>query len=235
MVFRSGNEVLERPKEEIDSKICIDGNLSTEISFIVIDMLENIVQVVSNSEPHQSLIGIILKVLIHLLSSNQSTSLLCHMFATQRSLVLKFHTVLFDEDSEQCADLCLLLLKHCGCLIAATRSQAAASMYLLMRQTFEIGNNFARIKMQITMSLSSLVGTDTNFNEECLRRSLKTILEYAENDESMQDCTFPEQVHDLVFNLHMILSDTVKMKEFQEDPEMLIDLMYRYQFLGLAK
>ena len=35
------------------------------------------------------------------------------------------------------------------------------------------------------------------------------------------------QVRDLVFNLHMILSDTVKMKEFSEDPEMLIDLMYR--------
>jgi dedicator of cytokinesis protein 6/7/8 len=35
------------------------------------------------------------------------------------------------------------------------------------------------------------------------------------------------QVKDLIFNLHMILSDTVKMKEFQEDPEMLIDLMYR--------
>lgn len=30
-----------------------------------------------------------------------------------------------------------------------------------------------------------------------------------------------------MFNLHMILSDTVKMKEHQEDPEMLIDLMYR--------
>lgn len=27
----------------------------------------------------------------------------------------------------------------------------------------------------------------------------------------------------------MILSDTVKMKEHQEDPEMLIDLMYRYR------
>lgn len=38
---------------------------------------------------------------------------------------------------------------------------------------------------------------------------------------------FPYQVKDLVFNLHMILSDTVKMKEFQEDPEMLMDLMYR--------
>ena len=37
----------------------------------------------------------------------------------------------------------------------------------------------------------------------------------------------PRQVRDMVFNLHMILSDTVKMKAFQEDPEMLLDLMYR--------
>jgi dedicator of cytokinesis protein 6/7/8 len=34
-------------------------------------------------------------------------------------------------------------------------------------------------------------------------------------------------VKDLVFNLHMILSDTVKMKSFSNDFEMLIDLMYR--------
>ena len=30
-----------------------------------------------------------------------------------------------------------------------------------------------------------------------------------------------------MFNLHMILSDTVKMKEYLDDPEMHMDLMYR--------
>jgi hypothetical protein len=30
-----------------------------------------------------------------------------------------------------------------------------------------------------------------------------------------------------VFNLHMILSDTVKMKEYVDDAEMHMDLMYR--------
>lgn len=128
--------------------------------------------------------------------------------------------------------------------------------------------NFARVKMQVTMSLSSLVGTTQNFSEEHLRRSLKTILTYAEEDVGLRDTTFAEQVtppgscptfgkpgvfalscstpdptasalslpneghcpiqvQDLMFNLHMILTDTVKMKEHQEDPEMLIDLMYR--------
>lgn len=43
----------------------------------------------------------------------------------------------------------------------------------------------------------------------------------------MQETSFPEQVQDLLFNLHMILSDMVKMKEYQEDPEMLLDLMHR--------
>lgn len=54
--------------------------------------------------------------------------------------VLQFHSALFDEESTHCADLCLLLLKHCGSQIASVRSQAAASLYLLMRQTFQIGN-----------------------------------------------------------------------------------------------
>ena len=43
------------------------------------------------------------------------------------------------------------------------------------------------------------------------------------------------QVQDLVFNLHMILSDTVKMKEYVDDHEMHMDLMYRLVEKNLAK
>lgn len=60
---------------------------------------------------------------------------------------------------------------------------------------FVLYQNFARVKMQVTMSLSSLVGTSQNFNEEHLRRSLKTILTYAEEDLELRDTPFPEQVH----------------------------------------
>jgi hypothetical protein len=48
--------------------------------------------------------------------------------------------------------------------------------------------------MQVTTSLSSLVGTSDNFNEEYLRKSLKTILVYAEQDHELSDTSFPEQV-----------------------------------------
>jgi hypothetical protein len=48
--------------------------------------------------------------------------------------------------------------------------------------------------MQVTMSLSSLVGTSHTFNEVALRRSLKTILMYSDEDNDLQDTSFPEQV-----------------------------------------
>uniref|UniRef100_A0A674KH37 Dedicator of cytokinesis protein 7 n=1 Tax=Terrapene triunguis TaxID=2587831 RepID=A0A674KH37_9SAUR len=223
--WRQNTEKLDKSRAEIEHEALIDGNLATEANLIILDTLE--IATVSVTESKESILGGVLKVLLHSMACNQSALYLQHCFATQRALVSKFPELLFEEETEQCADLCLRLLRHCSSSISTIRSHASASLYLLMRQNFEIGNNFARVKMQVTMSLSSLVGTSQNFNEEFLRRSLKTILTYAEEDLELRETTFPDQVQDLVFNLHMILSDTVKMKEHQEDPEMLIDLMYR--------
>ncbi|XP_011501940.1 PREDICTED: dedicator of cytokinesis protein 7 [Ceratosolen solmsi marchali] len=203
----------------------IEGALAAEASLVVLDTLETIVQADGGGGV---VVGGVLKVLLRALARNQSTLVLQHMFNTQRALVFKYHSALFDEEeSERCGDLCLTLLTRCSSPLSAVRSHAAASLYLLMRQNFEIGNNFARVKMQVTTSLSALVGRGRAPNEGALRRSLKTVLVYAEKDTELADTSFPEQVKDLLFNLHMILSDTVKMKEFQEDPEMLLDLMYR--------
>ncbi|KAK1796718.1 hypothetical protein P4O66_009740, partial [Electrophorus voltai] len=225
--WRQNSEKMDKTRAELEHEALIDGNLATEANLVILDTLEIIVQTVSVTESKESILGGVLKVLLHSMACNQSALYLQHCFATQRALVSKFPELLFEEETEQCADLCLRLLRNCSSCISTIRSHASASLYLLMRQNFEIGNNFARVKMQVTMSLSSLVGTSQNFNEEFLRRSLKTILTYAEEDLELRETTFPDQVQDLVFNLHMILSDTVKMKEHQEDPEMLIDLMYR--------
>ena len=62
--------------------------------------------------------------------------------------------------------------------------------------------------MQVTMSLSSLVGQSQSFNELCLRKSLKTVLVYAEVDAELRNTTFPEQVwhfrHVLSFECHIV-------------------------------
>uniref|UniRef100_A0A8C9A8N2 Dedicator of cytokinesis 6 n=1 Tax=Prolemur simus TaxID=1328070 RepID=A0A8C9A8N2_PROSS len=225
--WRQTSDRVDKTKDEVEHEALVEGNLATEASLVVLDTLEIIVQTVMLSEARESVLGAVLKVVLYSLGSAQSALFLQHGLATQRALVSKFPELLFEEDTELCADLCLRLLRHCGSRVGTIRTHASASLYLLMRQNFEIGHNFARVKMQVTMSLSSLVGTTQNFSEEHLRRSLKTILTYAEEDVGLRDSTFAEQVQDLMFNLHMILTDTVKMKEHQEDPEMLIDLMYR--------
>ncbi|XP_028728324.1 dedicator of cytokinesis protein 6 isoform X1 [Peromyscus leucopus] len=225
--WRQTSDRVDKTKDEMEHEALVDGNLATEASLVVLDMLEIIVQTVMLSEARESVLSAVLKVVLYSLGSAQSALFLQHGLATQRALVSKFPELLFEEDTELCADLCLRLLRHCGSRVSAIRTHASASLYLLMRQNFEIGHNFARVKMLVTMSLSSLVGTTQSFSEEHLRRSLKTILTYAEEDIGLRESTFAEQVQDLMFNLHMILTDTVKMKEHQEDPEMLMDLMYR--------
>ena len=112
-------------------------------------------------------------------------------------LFCQFPELVFEEETELCADLCYRLLTHCSSSSHLIRAQASASLYLLMRQNYEIGSNFARVKMQVTMSLSSLVGSEC-FNEDFLRRSLKTIITYAQADQQLKQTPFPEQV--ILFN-----------------------------------
>nr|XP_037877673.1 dedicator of cytokinesis protein 7 isoform X2 [Bombyx mori] len=197
--------------------------LAGELSLTLLHALENIVQASSNLECGQSICSTALQVVLRALQRNQSVVVLQNMLATVRALIVRLGWSCCGEEWS----VCRVLLRHGAALAGGTRAHAAAALYALMRQHYLLGNNFSRVKMQITMSLSSLVGTSTTFSEESLRRALKTILVYAERDADMHDTTFPEQVKDLVFNLHMILSDTVKMKEYAEDPEMLLDLMHR--------
>lgn len=70
------------------------------------------------------------------------------------------------------------------------------SALLLSSSVFQ--KNFARVKMQVIMSLASLVGKASDFNEEYLRKSLRTILAYAEEDADMQPTQFPGQVRRFV-------------------------------------
>uniref|UniRef100_A0A8C8J313 Dedicator of cytokinesis 8 n=1 Tax=Oncorhynchus tshawytscha TaxID=74940 RepID=A0A8C8J313_ONCTS len=225
--WRQTNDRQDKTKAELDQEALISGNLATESNLIVLDLLETIVQAVPLADCKDSVVGGVLRVLLHCLTCNQSTTFLSHCFSTLRALIVKFGDLLFEEEAEQCADLCQKVLQYCSSHEGGNRSQACATLYLIMRCSFSSANNFSRVKMQVTMSLASLVGKSDDFHEEYLRRSLRTILAYAEEDTEMQNTPLPSQVDELLRNLNSILSDTVKMREFQEDPEMLMDLMYR--------
>ncbi|XP_018426758.1 PREDICTED: dedicator of cytokinesis protein 8 [Nanorana parkeri] len=225
--WRQANERLNMAKAEIDQEAIMCGNLATEANLIILDVVETILQVSLSADCKDNQLGGALKVLVHSLSTNQSNTYLAHCFSSIRLLIVKAGDFLFEEEVEQCADLCQKVLHHCSSALESTRSQACSTLYLIMRYSFSSTSNFARVKMQVTMSLASLVGKSQDFNEEYLRKSLRSILAYAEEDEDMQTTLFPAQVNELLNNLNSILSDTVKMRAFQKDPEMLMDLMYR--------
>nr|XP_020449325.1 dedicator of cytokinesis protein 8 [Monopterus albus] len=225
--WRQTNDKQDKTKAELDQEALISGNLATEANLIVLDLLETIVQALPLADCKDSVVGGVLKVILHSLTCNQSTTFLSHTFSTLRALIVKFGDLLFEEEAEQCADLCQKVLQYCSSPVDENRSQACATLYLIMRYSYSNASNFSRVKMQVTMSLASLVGKSSDFQEEYLRRSLRTILAYAEEDTEMQNTPLPSQVDELLRNLNSILSDTVKMREFQEDPEMLMDLMYR--------
>ncbi|XP_045145300.1 dedicator of cytokinesis protein 8 [Echinops telfairi] len=172
--WRQANEKPDKTKAELDQEALVSGNLATEASLIILDMQENIIQASSALDWKDSLLGGVLRVLVNSLSCDQSTTYLAHCFATLRALIAKFGDLLFEEEVEQCADLCQRLLHHCSSGLHTTRRQACATLYLLMRFSFGAVS-----------------------------------------------------VEELLCNLNSILYDTVKMREFQEDPEMLMDLMYR--------
>ncbi|CAL8249273.1 unnamed protein product [Merluccius merluccius] len=225
--WRQTNDRQDKTKAELDQEAVLSGNLATESNLIVLDLLETIIQAVPLADCKDNVAGGVLKVLLHCLTCNQSSTFLSHGFSTLRALIIKFGDLLFEEEAEQCADLCQKVLQYCSSPVDENRSQACATLYLIMRYSYSNASNFSRVKMQVTMSLASLVGKSSDFQEEYLRRSLRTILAYAEEDAEMRSTQLPSQVDDLLRNLNSILSDTVKMREFQEDPEMLMDLMYR--------
>ena len=136
--WQAASEHADRPKVDVEVDAKIEGSLAAEASLIVLDTLERLVQTLSLDG--QTMLGHTLEVLLHLMGSNQSTELMKSIFATQRAIVNKFPELVFEEETELCAELCTRLLRHCSSSVAEVRALACSSLYLLMRQNYELGH-----------------------------------------------------------------------------------------------
>lgn len=140
----------------------------------LLPILPLLFKLIVSTFPFSLLLILFFLLQMHMLSCRQSLSVLQSVFATQRSFVVKYPDVVFETESEQCGELCLQLLRHCASRMPIVRShvseramelkregrrsfQAAASAYLLMRESYESTTSLARVKMHFTMSLSTLV------------------------------------------------------------------------------
>lgn len=137
--WQAASEHADRPKIDVEVDAKIEGSLAAEASLIVLDTLELLVQTLSLEG--QAMLGRTMEVVLHLMGSNQSTEVIRNIFATQRAIVSKFPELVFEDETELCAELCIRLLRHCSSNIAEVRALACSSIYLLMRQNYnELGS-----------------------------------------------------------------------------------------------
>ena len=88
----SGKECIQqrnRSSVSFEDECRIEGCLSGEASLIILDTLEVLMQNAKKLDDMQATLLKALEVLLHLLSCNESVSVMGHIFATQRALLVK--------------------------------------------------------------------------------------------------------------------------------------------------
>ena len=75
--------------KSFEGKCLIEGCLSGEAALIILDTLEALMRDAKELDDIQAALPKALEVLLHLLACNESVSVMGHIFATQRAVLVK--------------------------------------------------------------------------------------------------------------------------------------------------
>jgi dedicator of cytokinesis protein 6/7/8 len=210
-----------------------EAHLNREANLVVLDAVEHFfVQfdaVLRRPPPNVLMENLLGELLVRQMETQQCVCFLDQLYATLRSLVARFRSVLFHPNAAYCGDIIPTVLHQCNVPARAIRGQAAAFMYLLMRCNYDEKNgNITRMKVQTTNAVAKLVSQLRD--DRNLRKSLATIGLYTQSHEdgSAQDKSgLVRQVDELTAKLDTILRDSLKIQQYRDDQQMMEDLIYR--------
>ncbi|XP_072573222.1 dedicator of cytokinesis protein 11 isoform X1 [Paramormyrops kingsleyae] len=217
---------------EINHQALLEGNLSTEVCLIVLDVISFFTQSFKNqlleSDGHNPLMKKVFDIYLNFLKVGQSEAAFRHVFASLRGFISKFPLALFKGRVTLCAALCYETLKCCVSKLSSLRAEAAALLYLLMRNNFEYTKRktFLRTHLQIIIAVSQLISDVALTGSSRFQESLSVINNFANSDKAMKSTTFAAEVKSLTMRIRTVLMATAQMKEHERDPEMLLDLQY---------
>ena len=80
---------LNRQNGNFEIDALIEGCLAGEAALVTLDTLETLIQTVQVVDSTRATLPRALEVLLHLLACNESVTVMEHLFATQRSIVVK--------------------------------------------------------------------------------------------------------------------------------------------------
>uniref|UniRef100_A0A665W925 Dedicator of cytokinesis 11 n=1 Tax=Echeneis naucrates TaxID=173247 RepID=A0A665W925_ECHNA len=217
---------------EIHHQALLEGNISTEVCLSVLDVLSLFTQYFKtqllDSEGHNPLMKKVFDVYLNFLKVGQSEAALRHVFAALRAFINKFPSVLFKGRVTLCEALCCEVLKCCVSKLGSLRAEAAALLYLLMRNNYDYTKRktFLRTHLQIIIAVSQLISDVALTGSSRFQESLSIINNFANSDKAMKSTAFPSEVKGLTKRIRTVLMATAQMREHEKDPEMLLDLQY---------
>ncbi|KAM8898431.1 dedicator of cytokinesis protein 11 isoform 2-T2 [Spinachia spinachia] len=217
---------------EIHHQALLEGNISTEVSLSVLDVLSLFIQCFKTQlldcDGHNPLMKKVFDVYLTFLKVGQSEAALRHVFAALRAFINKFPSVLFKGRVTLCEALCCEVLKCCVSKLGSLRAEVSALLYLLMRNNYEFTKRktFLRTHLQIIIAVSQLISDVALTGSSRFQESLSIINNFANSDKAMKSTAFPTEVKGLTKRIRTVLMATAQMREHERDPEMLLDLQY---------
>eukprot|EP00042_Codosiga_hollandica_P047603 m.518331 g.518331 ORF g.518331 m.518331 type:complete len:2056 (-) comp57486_c0_seq1:163-6330(-) len=204
-------------------------NLSSEVSLIVLEVIELILHHFAKEVAVNSGDNVVAQRIFHIIKlmfrSGLSETIIPHFFLSLNSCLVNFFDVIWHKTSAFCQDLCLQTLYGCNSKLGTMQEHSCALLYSFI----SLGQkkiSSGRLSLELMIALSKIAGaTDRQRHDSELLWSLDLILTHAVRTKENKQLV--DQVNDLRDKMRTVLIDTKQLKKFEQDPEMYADLQYR--------
>jgi hypothetical protein len=185
----------ERSKEIIKNMVLWEGNLNTETSLSMLDILVDFLpdleeymlsEVLSSSKGSTKTFSALFSLLLTFFHTKQSEYTIVTTLSIFKLIIRRFQNIIFTQSTPYCESLITELLKQCHSAIEKIRSQATALLYNILKVNYETSGNFTRTKIQTTVALSTLATQLDPKGVAILRSSFQVIAQYAAQDNIVQ-------------------------------------------------
>eukprot|EP00041_Stephanoeca_diplocostata_P038322 m.1498353 g.1498353 ORF g.1498353 m.1498353 type:complete len:2221 (+) comp25203_c0_seq1:290-6952(+) len=166
----------------------------------------------------------LLALLNQMLHTGQSSVVIPHLFATVGLVIDLYPAVLFHRGEMYSQQLAIELLHGCNSELLTMREHACVAIFQLMHA------NLPAMRSSITIAISKVAGQAHGKTDALLRSSLSCISYFVQEGAVVSTATDPgfvAEVSSLIDRLNQVLKDTLEMRHYAGDEEMLVDLHYR--------
>ncbi|EGD80514.1 hypothetical protein PTSG_01105 [Salpingoeca rosetta] len=210
--------------QKIDKAVLHAGHFAMESAFVVLEMLELILQDFPDTIEEQDGMNYVAQdsfgILLELLRKEPSDNIVPHVFASIKAFAETYPTVLFNPQVDYNQELCHTALRACSSSLPRLQKYSAVLLYFLLKQ------NISRMTQDVLVSVSKIAGTLTESADKRLQTAIDKVAELAQANAARSQPGFSSEVEGLMRRVRTVLVNTSKFQQYKSDPETLVDLQW---------